>query len=130
LSTEAKLIMVVEDEPDILATMKLALEESGFEVDAFNDPQRAVDGFIVSKYAMLVTDIKMSPIDGFELYRRIRKLDDKIKVAFVTAYEINKNEFGGLLADIDLTCLLRKPFRMKDLIERVLKETSEEITMS
>jgi DNA-binding response OmpR family regulator len=69
----------VDDEPDITLTFSLALEDDGFVVDAFNDPPLALLSFKHGLYPLALIDIKMPKMNGFELYREIRKLDDKIK---------------------------------------------------
>ena len=64
------------------------MEPAGFEVDAYNDSAIALSNFRADHYDLLLIDIKMPKIDGFELYEKISKIDDKVKVWFITAYEI------------------------------------------
>jgi two-component system catabolic regulation response regulator CreB/two-component system response regulator ChvI len=123
-------IMVVDDEPDIAMVIQKALQNNGFEVDAFSDPHKAIDGFVPGKYAMLITDIRMPEINGFELYRQIRKVDSKIKVAFMTAFDVYETEFKKVFPNMDIHCFFKKPVRMQEIVERVRRETGEEFTIS
>ncbi|HMH11384.1 MAG TPA: response regulator, partial [Candidatus Nitrosopolaris rasttigaisensis] len=66
----------------------LGLEDSGFKVDVFNDPIHALSGFKSGLYDLALIDYKMPKMNGFELYREIRKIDEKVKVCFVTAFEV------------------------------------------
>ena len=85
-----KKILLVDDEPDITFTLKTLLEENGFkEVDVFNEPLLALQNFRPSVYSLLITDIAMPRMDGFALYEQMRKIDNRIKVLFVTASEVN-----------------------------------------
>ena len=78
-------IFVVDDEPDVKLALKVALEENGFEVDAFDDPVEALDSFTKGLYDLLILDIKMPKMHGFELYREIRRIDNEAKICFLTA---------------------------------------------
>ncbi len=77
--------MLVDDEPDIILALKTVLEENEFKVDSFIDPVLALKNFKADLYDLLVFDIKMSQLNGFELYLEIRKIDRTIKVCFLTA---------------------------------------------
>jgi DNA-binding response OmpR family regulator len=85
-STASSKLMAVDDEADITFTLKKALEQSGFSLDVFNDPLSALSNFKADYYDLILLDIKMPQMNGYELYREIKKKDDKIKVCFVTAY--------------------------------------------
>ena len=80
---DTRRILVVDDEVDVAYTMKKVLEESGlFEVDSFTDPELALSTFSPKRYDLVISDIRMPKIDGFELYKRIKIIDDKVKVCF------------------------------------------------
>ena len=66
----------------------MGLELAGFEVDAYNDLAIALSEFKPDYYDLMLIDVKMPKIDGFELYERISEIDNKVKVWFITAYEI------------------------------------------
>ena len=81
-------LMAVDDEADITFTLKLVLEQSGFLVDVFNDPKIALISFKPDYYDLILLDVKMPQMNGFELYQEIRKKDKNVKACFVTAYEL------------------------------------------
>src|SRR5436309_4953894 len=89
-----RILLVVDDEPDITLAFKMGLEDNGFVVDAFNDPLLALEAFKEQKksYALALIDIKMPKMNGFELCKEIRKVNDKVKVCFATAFDIQKEE--------------------------------------
>lgn len=68
-------ILLVDDEPDIIFTFKTGLEANGFVVDAFDDPVLALSNFKPGMYDLLLLDVKMPQINGFELYEKMRKID-------------------------------------------------------
>ena len=110
-------IFVVDDEPDINLTVKTALEEENtFEVDTFDDPIAALDNFRKGVYDLLILDIKMPVLNGFELYREIRNIDSEVKICFLTAGEM----YYGAYADIfNENKFIRKPIENKELISKV-----------
>ena len=78
-------ILVVDDEPDIVITLRTVLERNNFTVDAYTEPQQVIKSFKPDVYNLLILDIKMPQMNGFELYKELRKIDEKIKVCFLTA---------------------------------------------
>jgi two-component system, OmpR family, response regulator ChvI len=78
-------ILVVDDEPDIVITLRTVLERNNFTVDAYTEPQQAIKSFKPGVYNLLILDIKMPQMNGFELYKELRMIDEKIKVCFLTA---------------------------------------------
>jgi DNA-binding response OmpR family regulator len=124
MNNSKRILLVVDDEPDITLTFSMGLEDSGFEVDAFNDPVLALEAFKEQKksYALALVDIKMPKMNGFELYRKIRKIDDKVKVCFLTAlsdlqdYNAFKKEVFPKLGE---RYFVQKPIDNQDLINRV-----------
>ena len=108
-------ILVVDNEPDITSVIKRGLEGAGYAVDAFNDPEQALVHFKGSYYDMLIFDVRMPKLNGFQLYREIRKKDGKAKVCFMTAFEVYREEFEKVFPDYDVKCFLTKPLSIKDL---------------
>lgn len=108
-------ILVVDDEPDITSVIKRGLETVGYAVNAFNDPEQALAHFKNAYYDMLIFDIRMPQLNGFQLYREIRKKDGKARVCFMTAFEIYRKEFKKVFPDYDVKCFLTKPLSIKDL---------------
>jgi two-component system, OmpR family, response regulator ChvI len=85
MTDKRRMILIVDDEPDITTVLKTTLEDNGFQVESFNDPILALENFRKRSYSLLILDINMPKMNGFELYTKIKKIDDKVKVCFLTA---------------------------------------------
>ena len=114
-------VMVVDDEKDILRIIKRDLEANNntFTVDIFSSSEQALqafEGHPSDYYDLILTDIRMPRMNGFELYRRIKEKNPAVKIAFITAFEINKEEFNKVLPSIDVKDFIIKPISMSDLI--------------
>ena len=114
-----KKIAIVDDEPDITSVLKKGLEQHGFSVDAFNDPEAALSSFNPDHYDLMIIDIRMPKINGFELYRELRKRDSKVKVCFLTAFEIYYEEFRKMFPNIDVRSFVRKPVAISSLLKQI-----------
>jgi two-component system, OmpR family, response regulator ChvI len=114
-------IILVDDEPDITFSFNIGLEDYGFAVDAFNDPLLALSSFKVGLYTMAILDIKMPKMNGFELGGKIRKLDDKIKISFMSAFDIPEEDLKTTIPTIyeEKPLIIRKPISLDDLVSRV-----------
>lgn len=112
-------IMVVDDEQDIVAVVKVALEGSGFIVDAFTAPRSALACFTPGYYSMVLLDIRMPVMNGFELYREIRKLDSAVRICFLTAHENIEVEISHASLREVLECVIKKPASVSDLVRKV-----------
>jgi two-component system catabolic regulation response regulator CreB/two-component system response regulator ChvI len=115
-------LLIVDDEPDITLTLHTILEQNGFEVVSFNDPLLALRRFIPRYYHLVILDIRMPDMNGFELYRQIRRKDNRVKVCFLTAisefieYEQYKKETYPKLGE---RYFIAKPVSNDELIRRV-----------
>jgi two-component system response regulator ChvI len=117
-------LMVVDDEKDILRIIKRDLEadNNSFRVDTFHSSELALQAFDSHPkdyYDLILTDIRMPKINGFEFYRRIKEKNPSMKIAFITAFEINKEEFNKVLPSIDVKDFIIKPISMSNLIVRL-----------
>jgi len=116
-------IMVVDDERDILSILKRGLESKNrFKVDTFMDAESALESLKENSddyYDLVLTDIRMPKINGFELYRRIRESNPHMKVVFITAFEINKDEFSKVIPSVDVIDFISKPVSMATLITKL-----------
>jgi two-component system, OmpR family, response regulator ChvI len=119
-------ILLVDDEPDIISVTKRGLQSNGFEVDAFTDPAEALSNFKTAAYDLLLLDVKMPKINGFELYRHISKIDDKIKVCFMSAFESYAEEFKKAFPNQSESCFTRKPISIDELAKRIKEQLLEE----
>jgi CheY-like chemotaxis protein len=88
-----KSILVVDNEQDITITLQVGLEDGGFNVDTFTDPSLALKNFKPNFYDLVLIDIVMPNMDGFELYERLKKIDPDIRACFLTASEMYHEEF-------------------------------------
>jgi DNA-binding response OmpR family regulator len=115
-----KRILAVDDEPDITRLCSLALEYHGFKVDTFNDSEEALSNFKPDYYDLVILDIKMPKMDGFELYEQLKKKDNDVKVCFLTASELYYEEFRKKeYHALDKTLFIRKPIDNEDLLKEV-----------
>jgi two-component system, OmpR family, response regulator ChvI len=114
-------IILVDDEPDITFSFNIGLEDYGFAVDVFNDPLLALSSFKVGLYTMAILDIKMPKMNGFELGGKIRKLDDKIKISFMSAFDIPEEDLKTTIPTIyeEKPLIIRKPISLDDLVSRI-----------
>jgi len=115
-----KRILVVDDEYDISLAIKVVLEENGFKVDSFNDASQALENFMTGIYDLVLLDVKMPGMDGFSLYDKIKKLDDKVAICFLTAaddayYKISKKKHPG----INEICIIHKPVDNESLLKQI-----------
>jgi CheY-like chemotaxis protein len=119
---KTKRIILVDDEADILWLFKMILEsDARLKVDSFADPIVALENFRPGLYDLLLIDIAMPKMNGFELYDKIRELDKKVKISFVTASEMFYEEIRKeAFPEFDTTiCFIRKPIANPDLIQQV-----------
>ena len=116
-----KRIMLVEDEADTAMLFKMILEsDAGLKVDSFTNPFSALDNFRSGLYDLIMIDIAMPNMNGFELYYKIRKLDDKVKVCFLTAGEMYYEDIRKeVFSEFHTNYFIRKPIANQDLIQYV-----------
>ena len=113
-------ILIVDDDPDLISIFKMVLEMNDFEVDSYNDPLLALSNFKQNAYGLVILDIRMPHINGFELYKKIRTVDDKVNVCFMTAFEDYRQEFKKSFPKMDeIKCFIRKPNAIEDLVKHV-----------
>ena len=116
-----KRILIVDDEPDVNLALRIVLEDNSFIVDSFNDPLRALENFRANLYDLIILDIKMPKKDGFEVYKEILKIDNRVKVCFLTAGDINYRSLKGTFPTLDENQFIRKPIENIELIKQIQK---------
>jgi DNA-binding response OmpR family regulator len=117
---KGKRIMVVDDEFDLTLFYKMLLEFHGFRVDTFNDPRKALSSFKPDYYNLVILDIKMPGMDGFELNEELQKIDSKVNVCFLTASELYYKEFRKKeYYALDKELFIRKPVEDEELLKEI-----------
>jgi two-component system response regulator ChvI len=114
---------LIDDEPDIIYSIKKVLETDGFIVDSYSDPTLALSNFKPGLYDLLVLDIKMPKISGLDLYQKIKEIDGNVKTCFLTASEMFYEKYRKLDSHprLDREYFIQKPCRSEKLI-RTLNE--------
>jgi DNA-binding response OmpR family regulator len=117
----SKKILFVDDEPDIIYSIKRVLEANGFVVDSYTDPILALSNFKPELYDLLILDIKMPKISGLDLCQKMKEIDSNVKICFLTASELFYEEYRRLDAypSLDKAYFIQKPFRSEDLIHKL-----------
>jgi DNA-binding response OmpR family regulator len=116
-----KRILLVDDEPDVTYTLEIVLEDKGFMVDSYTDPTLALSNFKPGLYDLLLLDIAMPKMNGFDLYQKMKEIDSNVKMCFLTASELFYEEYRRLDAypRLDMAYFIQKPCRSEDLIRQV-----------
>jgi CheY-like chemotaxis protein len=117
-----KRILIVDDERDVGRTLKMILENYGFDIDSFTDPAVALEQFKPSLYDLTIIDIRMPEINGFELYDQLKSRDPNIKTLFISAlsYLTYDNHKGKQPYPIKgERHFIKKPIGNKELLEQV-----------
>jgi CheY-like chemotaxis protein len=109
---------LIDDEPDIIYSIKRVLETDGFMVDSYSDPTLALSNFKPGLYDLLLLDIKMPKINGLDLYQKMKEIDSKVKTCFLTASEMFYEEYRAVDAHprLDKEYFIQKPCRSEKLI--------------
>ena len=123
VKTKTKKILLVDDEPDVTYTIKKFVEDNGFKADSFNDPILALNYYKVNFYDLVILDIKMPTMDGFELYLKIREQHPKVKICFLTVIATFNEEFRKIRLALGKTInedyFIQKPVEMEDLLKKL-----------
>ncbi len=108
-----KKIMLIDDEPDVLEILKEFLEFLQFKVSIFEHPNEALQQFLSEHYDIIITDINLPEIDGFELIKKFRQIDTTIPIIVISGYidEVKKEQ----ILNIGANGYLEKPFNLKQL---------------
>ena len=113
-------IMLVDDEPDINAALSVVLKRAGYDVNTFDNPFIALEKLKPGFYGLIILDVKMPQMDGFELYREIKKVDKKAKICFLTASELYYENFRKeKFAALDKELFIIKPISNAELLKKI-----------
>lgn len=117
-------VLIIDDEKDITSSLKIGLSHKGFKVDTFNDPVQALSLYKPGSYDLIILDIRMPKMSGFEFFREVKKVDKTVKICFLTAFEVYTDEFKRLFPDMKVEGFLRKPIAIAELASQIQKMTS------
>ena len=121
IDNKGKRILLVDDEPDVIYAIKRVLENIGFIVDSYDDPILTLTNFKPGSYDLILLDIKMPNMNGFDLYQKMKEIDSNAKMCFLTASELFYEEYRRLDAypSLDKAYFLQKPFRIEQLLGKL-----------
>jgi CheY-like chemotaxis protein len=127
-ATTTTRLLLVDNEPDNTSVLSMGLEDEGFNVAAFNDPILALSNFKPNYYSLVILDINMPKMNGYDLYKEIRKLDNKVKICFLTASELYNENLRRQTKEIldEVKRFISKPLTIEDLVIKVKKELAED----
>ncbi len=115
-----KRIMVVDDESDLTLYYRMSLEYYGYEVETFNESRKALSSFKPDYYDLIILDIKMPNMNGFELHGKIKEIDPNAKTCFLTATDLYHKEFRTReYCALDKELFIRKPIGNEELIKEI-----------
>ena len=116
-------MLVVDDDYDIASLIKISLEKIGLSVSSFTDPSLALEEFSKnpSNYELVISDIRMPAMNGYEFVKQVKKMNPKVNVILMTAFEIEDKEFHSILPSIKINGFLRKPFSITELDNMIRK---------
>jgi len=111
-------LLLVDNEPDNTSVLSMGLEDEGYIVDAFTDPILALSNFKPNYYSLVILDINMPKMNGYDLYKEIRKLDNKVKICFLTASELYNENLRSQTKEIldEVKRFISRPLTIEDLV--------------
>ena len=120
-------LLVVDDDPDIVQVLKMGLLKNGFMVEAFTNPQDALQGFKsdAESYCLVLSDIRMPSISGIQLSKKVKEVNPNVKVVLMTAFEIRNNEFSKVFPSTHVDGFVQKPIGIKELTDKILSLIGE-----
>jgi DNA-binding response OmpR family regulator len=120
-------LLVVDDDPDIVQVLKLGLEQNRFLVDAFTNPEEALQSFKsdAESYCLVVSDIRMPVLSGIQLAKRVKETNPNVKVILMSAFEIRDNEFSKVFPSTSVDGFVQKPIGIRELSNKILSVIGE-----
>ena len=114
-----KRILLVDDESDVCFVLEKVLIEYGYVVDSYEHPLVALDKFKPHLYNLVILDIRMPDLNGFALYREIKRLDKKVKICFLTAGQMYYGAYSDIFSSLPANYFIRKPIENEELMKRL-----------
>ncbi|AFU57222.1 MAG: response regulator [Nitrososphaera sp.] len=121
--TIPKKVMIIDDEPDVVAAIQNSLKNNGYKANGFTDSRKALEEFRNNsqEYALIISDIRMPGMSGFDLARRAKGTRPDVPIVLMSAFEINKPEFSSLFPSMSVSELVTKPMTKALLLAMVRK---------
>jgi two-component system, OmpR family, response regulator ChvI len=126
-------ILYVDDDHDILFSIKIGLESYGFIVDTFSNPLEALSSYKPELYDLVLIDIKMPEMSGVEFHQELRKkalYGTEIKTCFITAYEKYFETLRTGFPELYEGCFIQKPIKIEDLVNKLNQELKPKVQKS
>jgi DNA-binding NtrC family response regulator len=120
-------LLIVDDDPDIVQVLKRGLQKNSFLVNAFTNPEEALQSFKsdAESYCLVVSDMRMPALSGIQLARKVKEINPNVKVILMTAFEIRDSEFSQVFPSTHVDGFVQKPIGIKDLTKKILSVISE-----
>ena len=115
-------LFVIDDDPDIVYVLKHGLQKNGFLVDAFTNPEEALRSFESNPHdlCLVVSDVRMPGLSGIQLARKVKQINQDIKIVLMTSFEIKDNEFSKVFPSTQVDGFVQKPISIADLTNKIL----------
>jgi CheY-like chemotaxis protein len=117
--SSVKRILIIDDEKEITDGLKIGLEDYQFQVDTYNNPLEAISTFKPGAYHLAIIDVRMPEMNGFDVYKNLKKMDKDMKVCFFTAYDVYEEGFRGMFPELRSDCFLRKPMSISGMARAI-----------
>jgi CheY-like chemotaxis protein len=125
-----KRVLLVDDEPDIYMVYQIVLEDAGYECTSYTDSVKAMQEFRPNYYDLILLDIKMPVLNGFDLCKKIIELDKAVHIIFITASEAYYEKFRGQhFPELGKINYIQKPIGNDELVRLVDMIIANSITM-
>ena len=120
---QQKRILVIDDNPDIVFTLRVGLEsDPTMHVFGFDNPVTALVEFKPNFYDLLLIDVNMPLLDGFQLAQNLVRRDLNVRICFMTSGEINMNAAREVHPLRSIGCFIKKPISAEELLKRIRAE--------
>ena len=120
INSRSKSILLVDNEPDIVYLFKYVLESRNYDVYGFTNPLEALEHYKpnCARYGLVISDIRMPVMTGFDLLKNLRKIDVNISLILMSAYDIiDFSELDGIKID----GFIQKPITIRELLSTIEK---------
>jgi DNA-binding NtrC family response regulator len=120
-------LLIVDDDSDIVQVLKIGLLKNGFMVNAFTNPEEALQSFKsnAESYCLVLSDVRMPSLSGIQLSRKVKQINPSIKVVLMTAFEVRDDEFSKVFPSTQVDGFVQKPIGIKKLTAKILSLVGE-----